>query len=110
MMTAVADTFDQRRSSKRYDIAVDAEVTIGEVRHTATMRNVSLGGLYLNSAERPAMGTRVSLRFSVPTQKEPIEVISIVRWTDMLGFGVQFDGLRARDVWALSKWFEQLSS
>jgi hypothetical protein len=57
-----------------------------------------------------AMGQRVDLRFSVPAQEEAIETGGVVRWSDASGVGVQFDGLRARDVWALNKLFEQLSS
>ncbi len=46
------------------------------------------------------------VKFRVPTQKDMIDVGAVVRWTDDQGFGVQFDGLRARDVWALGKFFE----
>ena len=31
------------------------------------------------------------------------------RWSNIDGVGVQFDGLRARDVWALNEYFKQLS-
>ena len=38
----------------------------------------------------------------------PIVVTATVRWSDDKATGIQFDGLRARDVWALNKYFEQL--
>ena len=41
---------------------------------------------------------------------EPIEVGATVRWSDDKATGLQFDGLRARDVWALNKYFEQFSA
>ena len=54
-----------------------------------------------------AFGTRVVLRFKVSPQSELIEVGGTVRWNDGAGFGVQFDGLHARDVYALNKLFEK---
>lgn len=100
---------ENKRSARRYDVAVPVDYAVGDVRKSAQSGNISLGGIYLVVAEKPALGTRVQLRFTIPTQKEPIEVGAQVRWVDQGGFGVQFDGLRARDVWALGKYFEQLS-
>ena len=71
------------------------------------MVNLSLGGALVTSAKLP-MGQRVQFAFSVPTIDEPIEVGAVVRWSDDKATGLQFDGLRARDVWALNKYFEQL--
>jgi hypothetical protein len=39
-----------------------------------------------------------------------VEVGGQVRWQDAAGAGVSFDGLRAKDVWALGKYFESRSS
>ena len=38
-----------------------------------------------------------------------IETGATVRWSTDDSVGVQFDGLRAKDVWALGKYLEQLS-
>lgn len=70
--------------------------------------NLSLGGALLTAGTKYAMGQRVKISFSVPTMDEPIEVGATVRWSDDKATGIQFDGLRARDVWALNKFFEQL--
>ena len=72
--------------------------------------NLSLGGALVVGEPRLPMGQRVTITFSVPTVEEPIEVGATVRWSDDKGVGIQFDGLRARDVWALNKYFEQLQS
>jgi len=44
----------------------------------------------------------------VPTADQAIEVGTTVRWTEGTGIGLQFDGLRARDVWALNEFFKRL--
>jgi hypothetical protein len=57
-------------------------------------------------------GVTVEVRFKVPTQPEPIEVGAEVRWLESgsaerkPGVGIRFHGLRARDVWALNRFFQ----
>jgi hypothetical protein len=70
--------------------------------------NLSLGGCLFSVATRFPMGQRVDISFKVPTIDEAIEIGGVVRWSDDTATGIQFDGLRARDVWALNKYFEQL--
>jgi hypothetical protein len=98
-----------QRSNQRRDIELDVAYTRGEGWKRARVRNASLGGLFIvpaDAAERFVVGTRIKLKLEIPTQKELIEVGAIVRWLDQTGAGVQFDGLRARDVWALGKYFD----
>ena len=83
------------RASERFELRLPVNVT-----HTA---NVSLGGAFLLTGEKPPLGTKLVLQLSLPSQKEMVEVGATVRWIDIGGIGVQFDGLRARDVWALGK-------
>ena len=75
---------------------------------TCTIVNLSLGGALLIATVKLSMGQRVTISFKVPTAEDAIDVGSTVRWSDDKGVGLQFDGLRARDVWALNKYFEQL--
>ena len=70
--------------------------------------NLSLGGALIAAGARFAMGQRVQLSFAVPTLEVPIEIGATVRWSDDKATGIQFDGLRAREVWALNKYFESL--
>lgn len=97
------------RSAKRYAVDIPIEYSVGGARKTAQVTNISLGGVYIAALEKFPFGQRVTLKLQISTQKEAIEVGGQVRWVDAGGFGVQFDGLRARDVWALGKYFERLS-
>jgi hypothetical protein len=94
---------EPKRQQQRYDCRLDLEYSIGADTRAAVIQNISLGGLYAEAADRPAYGARLRLRFRLPSQKDPVDVGGTVRWADANGFGVQFDGLRARDVYALSK-------
>lgn len=103
---------EHRRADRRYDRRIEIEVTADGVPFTTHTRNLSLGGMYLLSERSVAFGSKVKLRFTVPTQAEVIEVEGEVRWVEAEegethGLGIQFGGLRARDVWALNKFFEK---
>ena len=93
------------REQRRHDIVLPIEVTVDGKLFQWETRNFSLGGVSIAAKLNLPYGTRVSLRFTIPTQPEPIEVGGSVRWAGEGGLGVQFDGLRAREVWALNKLF-----
>ena len=105
---------EHRRSDRRYERRVAISVTHeGEALATFT-RNISLGGVFIESDRALPFGAKVSLDFRIPTQGEPVLVDGQVRWIELedgqvRGIGIRFEGLRARDVWALNKFFEQPS-
>lgn len=87
------------------------EVVADGKKHTSRSVNISLGGLFLDSSAPLEIGTTVQLRFQLPTQPEPVEVAGDVRWVikkdgGHQGIGIRFQGLRARDVWALNQFFQ----
>src|SRR5678815_1593350 len=87
---------DNRRTQHRHTVSLAAKLTINGTPNDCTMLNLSLGGALLAAQSKHPLGQRVELAFTV-------------RWSNTDGVGVQFDGLRARDVWALNEYFKQLS-
>ena len=82
---------------------------MGAEGRPVTIMNISLGGALVSAGNpRFPMGSRVTISFAIPTLEEAIEVGATVRWSDDKATGLQFDGLRAREVWALNKFFESL--
>jgi len=106
----VSDHF--RRTDPRYARRLDVEVVAGNHTHTATTGNISLGGVFLETDETFPLQSRLQIRFRIPTQPEPIEVTGEVRWVEPggpnqpAGMGIRFQGLRAREVWALNRYFQ----
>lgn len=98
---------DNRRTSTRYDVWIEAKLTVDGSQLDVTMTNLSLGGA-LVAGTRHAMGQRVQINFRIPTLEAAIDVGATVRWADAKGVGLQFDGLRAQEVWALNEYFKQL--
>jgi hypothetical protein len=101
---------DNRRSSARHDVDLPASLVVNETTHETRIKNLSLGGAFIALEERLPMATRVQVTFSIPNQEQAIEVGGQVRWSTESGAGIQFDGLRARDVWSLNKYFEDLDT
>lgn len=95
-----------RRAQQRFDVRLPVEVSFqGQVLETFT-RNISLGGMFLEKSGNLPFGAVVQLRFSLPDIAGPVTVDAHVRWVQGDdGLGVQFVGLRAREVWALQRLF-----
>ena len=98
------------RSQNRHDVSIPAKLIVDGNLNDCTMLNISLGGALIAAHAKYAMGQRVKIAFHVPSMTEAIEVGGTVRWSNSDGVGIQFDGLRARDVWALNEYFKQLPS
>ena len=102
-----------RRIDPRYERQLDVEVVADGKKHTSRTVNISLGGLFMDSVVPLEIGATVQLRFQLPTQPEAVEVAGDVRWIikrdGKQGIGIRFQGLRARDVWALNQFFQSSS-
>lgn len=101
-----------RRIDPRYDRQLSVEISGEGEEQIGRSRNVSLGGMYLEARKALPIGASVTLRFHIPTQPEAVEVAGDVRWvvtsptSPEIGIGIRFQGLRARDVWALNRFFQ----
>lgn len=96
------------RATTRHDVVLDATLIVEGEQSQEEIHNLALGGCYVTAPRRLPMGVRVELRFEVPPSGDEIRISGQVRWTNERGAGVQFDGLRAREVWSLNKYFEGL--
>jgi len=87
-------------------VSLDVEVRRGENALRARARNLSIGGAFVEIADKPGLDERVQVRFTIGGHA--IQIAGIVRWHAVDGVGMQFDGLRACDVYELGKFFETL--
>lgn len=69
----------------------------------AQSRDVSLGGMFVESTYSPPFGTKLTLDCRLPGAREQFSLPAIVRWTSDTGFGVQFGLLGARETHALTE-------
>lgn len=104
-----------RRTDPRYDRRIEVDLQADGKRTSAVTKNISLGGMFVETLDPLIVGATVQVKFKVPTQPEPIEVTGEIRWLErgaaasaggMTGMGIRFHGLRAREVWALNRFFQ----
>jgi hypothetical protein len=95
---------NNKRGQLRFANRLPIQIELGDERVEANSRNLSLGGTFIETRAALREGTRIRLRFSVPTQPDPIVTEAQVRWTEADGVGVCFGALRAREMWALTKY------
>lgn len=98
----------EHRKSARHDVNISATLTVQGTAHETSILNLSVGGALVVFEERLSPNERVELAFRVPTLENEIKVGGVIRWAGGESLGVQFDGLRAKEVWALNKYFESL--
>lgn len=101
-----------RRTDPRYDRRIEIDIVADGQSQTVVTRNISLGGVFVETIEPLAPQTKVAVRFRIPNQTDAIEVAGEVRWIEkgapgrLVGMGIRFQGLRAREVWALNRFFQ----
>jgi len=70
---------------------------------TGMARDISIGGMFVESSEILPFGTELSIALRVPGTKGELKLPAIVRWAKPHGFGVQFGSLGARETHAISQ-------
>jgi type IV pilus assembly protein PilZ len=66
-------------------------------------KDISVGGMFIESDAQLAFGTQVSIVLRLPNTKADSRLPGIVRWLKPGGFGVQFGLLGARETHAISE-------
>ncbi len=88
---------------------IEARVQYAVAPEPCRVKNISMGGLLIGMGRMP-MGQKLTVWFRVPGLDAEIEAAGVVRWSGDDSVGMQFDGLRAKETWALGKYIELLSS
>jgi type IV pilus assembly protein PilZ len=93
----------QQRAFERYELVVPVILVNGTEELAAKSRNISIGGMLIESDAALAFGTKITVRIHLPAMKEPSELPATVRWVRDGSIGVQFGSLRAKETWALNQ-------
>lgn len=72
-------------------------------RVEATCRDLSLGGMFIETSSPLAFGTKLSVFVRFPGLERETEIVSTVRWTLPAGMGVQFGAMGARETHGLTE-------
>ncbi len=87
-------------------VNVDTEVSCersGGPAFTGMAKDISIGGMFIESTEVLPFGTDIIIVGRFPGAKAELRLPGIVRWAKPMGFGVQFGSLGARETHAISQ-------
>jgi type IV pilus assembly protein PilZ len=85
------------------DVAVEFVIKGTTERVPGRAKDISLGGMYVETARLPAFGADVIVHATLPAQKAPLAIPAVVRWTRNGGMGLQFGLLGARETHAITE-------
>src|SRR5262245_47064399 len=94
----------ERRQFERAEFADAVEIEVAGKKFSAHVRDLSVGGAYVVTAEKIAFGASVKITLNLPAlaHKGPRTLVGVVRWTREDGFGIQFGPTGAVDTFALA--------
>lgn len=87
---------DQRRHS-RIPCSIITEYRDFNNVCKGTIKNISLGGAYIESSHKIHLNLEINHSFFFPNFEIPLQFKSMVKWKDSNGFGVQFDVIESEN-------------
>jgi len=92
----------RRYERKPLDVAVEFATAAGE-RTAGVCRDLSLGGMHIQTERPPPYAAKVTVYVVLPGTKSPSALPAVVRWTKSNEMGVQFEMLGARETHAIAQ-------
>ena len=89
------------RTTAQFPLELPATITTTDAELTCVVESLSLGGVFVRGANLP-IDTKMVVRFTLPHRAD-LEIACTARWSTKEGTGLQFDGLRAADTYALTR-------
>ena len=93
-----------KRSHPRVPLTVEVTCEVnGGASILGRAKDISVGGMYIESETEVSFGTQVSIVLRLPNTKADARLPAVIRWIKPGGFGVQFGLLGARETHAISE-------
>jgi hypothetical protein len=73
------------------------------VRTAGVAKDISVGGMFIETAQPPAYGASIHVEFTPLGERRPLLLSATVRWSGARGIGVQFGLLGARETHAITE-------
>jgi uncharacterized protein (TIGR02266 family) len=105
----------KQRVHARFDVRLKARFQFEGKEQEGDSRNLSIGGMFIETTIPIPYGTNLKVSFQIPTHNQEITTNSTVCWierdgTTVVGLGLKFGALRAIEVWALNQFFAQANT
>jgi Tfp pilus assembly protein PilZ len=94
----------EKRSHARVPLEIPIVCELkGAAAISATSKDISIGGMYVESAETLSFGDELVVVAMLPGAKQEVRLPAVVRWVKPGGFGVQFGLLGAVETHLISE-------
>ncbi len=81
---------EERRKHPRKPCSVDVDGASWDSAFNGCIKNMSAGGVFVETPSVFAVGEEIKLTFSFPEHEEPIEIVGEIVWNVPQGLGVKF--------------------
>jgi uncharacterized protein (TIGR02266 family) len=78
------------RENPRKSCLINANYQIRGNDFRSYILDISIGGVFIETKERVAVGENITLNFSLPSQAQPFSMTGTIAWSGPSGFGVKF--------------------
>jgi|LauGreDrversion4_2_1035121.scaffolds.fasta_scaffold559704_2 hypothetical protein len=97
--------FNNLRHFNRVKVELGAELLYLQKAFQVEVKDISLGGAYLETPLSLPLGEQVELRIFLNQPEHTVEAMGRVAWIkpDRSGLGIEFANLKPIDVWALMR-------
>jgi len=97
--------FENLRHFKRVQVDLGAELMYKQKAFQVAVKDISLGGSYIESPLPVSQGEEIELRIFLSNPEHVIEVSGRIAWVkpDRSGIGIEFGQLKPIDVWAVMR-------
>ena len=93
----------RRHSRAAVDVPVEFVAKGGTERSAGRARDISLGGMFIETDTPLPFSAEVIVHVTLPSQKAPFALPGVVRWNRNGGMGVQFGLIGARETHAITE-------
>lgn len=95
----------EKRKHSRHSLQLDVEFAAkgSETRTQARLRDLSLGGVFVETRETLPFRAEVTVYMRLPGVSFELVLGGVVRWTRADGMGVQFSPMGARETHAITE-------
>ncbi|MGD9220314.1 MAG: PilZ domain-containing protein [Desulfobacterales bacterium] len=95
------------RENTRKPCLINAKYRIKNKDYKSYILDISVGGVFIETAETFTIGQKIGLNFTLPTYSKPFKLIGTITWGSPRGFGVKFDKVPAPESEILKSFIEQ---
>ena len=95
------------RENPRKTCLINADYRIKQRHFRSYILDISIGGVFIETAEHFPVGEGVVLNFTLPNQAQPYAIPGKIAWSGPRGFGVKFERIAPQQCASISSFVGQ---